>query len=174
MAAQAGGGSGMTLGGPKEMTLGGSQEMTLGVMGGGQLGRMFAHAAQQMGFFTAVLDPDTASPAGRVSHTHVPTDYLDAQGLSDLVAACDAITTEFENVPARALADLGALRPVHPGADAVETGSRLTLGLSASRQDPNSIWCSPQFRHLSPAVSPAATRARAGSAPWFRSGHPRT
>ena len=38
---------------------------TLGVMGGGQLGRMFVHAAQRMGYFTAVLDPDAAArPAG--------------------------------------------------------------------------------------------------------------
>ena len=41
---------------------------TLGVLGGGQLGRMFAHAAQAMGYFTAVLDPDATSPAGRISH----------------------------------------------------------------------------------------------------------
>jgi 5-(carboxyamino)imidazole ribonucleotide synthase len=41
------------------------QPATLGVMGGGQLGRMFVHAAQAMGYFTAVLDPDAASPAGR-------------------------------------------------------------------------------------------------------------
>ena len=37
--------------------------VTLGVMGGGQLGRMFVHAAQAMGYATAVLDPDPASPA---------------------------------------------------------------------------------------------------------------
>ncbi|MFM2051355.1 MAG: hypothetical protein RL682_1846, partial [Pseudomonadota bacterium] len=49
-----------------ETTLGAGKEITLGVMGGGQLGRMFVHAAQQMGFFTAVLDPDANSPAGRV------------------------------------------------------------------------------------------------------------
>ena len=41
------------------------QQLTLGVMGGGQLGRMFVHAAQRMGYFTAVLDPDPSSPAGR-------------------------------------------------------------------------------------------------------------
>ena len=39
---------------------------TLGVLGGGQLGRMFVHAAQRLGYATAVLDPDAASPAGRV------------------------------------------------------------------------------------------------------------
>jgi 5-(carboxyamino)imidazole ribonucleotide synthase len=92
---------------------------TLGVMGGGQLGRMFVHAAQRMGYFTAVLDPDATSPAGRVSHHHVRTDYLDAQGLSELSRLSAAITTEFENVPAAALAQLAAQRPVAPGAAAV-------------------------------------------------------
>ena len=95
------------------------QPATLGVMGGGQLGRMFVHAAQAMGYFTAVLDPDTASPAGRVSHHHIQTDYLDEQGLAQLMQRCAAITTEFENVPAPALTTLGAHRPVAPGAEAV-------------------------------------------------------
>ncbi len=93
---------------------------TLGVMGGGQLGRMFVHAAQRMGYFTAVLDPDPDSPAGRVSHRHVHADYLDEKGLAELAGCSEAITTEFENVPAPALAKLAKLRPVAPGADAVE------------------------------------------------------
>ena len=84
---------------------------TLGVLGGGQLGRMFAHAAQAMGYFTAVLDPDPASPAGLVSHFHIQTDYLDEQGLAQLMQRCAAITTEFENVPAGALVTLGAHFP---------------------------------------------------------------
>jgi 5-(carboxyamino)imidazole ribonucleotide synthase len=92
---------------------------TLGVMGGGQLGRMFVHAAQTMGYFTAVLDADADSPAGRVSHQHIRTGYLDPQGLAQLADGCAAITTEFENVPASALATLGASRPLAPGAAAV-------------------------------------------------------
>ena len=92
---------------------------TLGVMGGGQLGRMFVHAAQRLGYFTAVLDPDPASPAGLVSHYHVKTGYLDQDGLAQLMQRSAAITTEFENVPAPALVTLGAHRPVAPGADAV-------------------------------------------------------
>jgi 5-(carboxyamino)imidazole ribonucleotide synthase len=92
---------------------------TLGVMGGGQLGRMFVHAAQRMGYFTAVLDPDAASPAGLVSHRHIRADYLDERGLAELVQASAAITTEFENVPAPALSRLAADRPVAPGAEAV-------------------------------------------------------
>jgi len=92
---------------------------TLGVMGGGQLGRMFVHAAQRLGYFTAVLDADPQSPAGRVSHHHIQTGYSDPAGLAQLAALCAAITTEFENVPAAALAQLAITRPVAPGAAAV-------------------------------------------------------
>ena len=95
------------------------QLATLGVMGGGQLGRMFVQAAQEMGYFTAVLDADPASPAGLVSHYHIDTPYDDEQGLAQLMQRCEAITTEFENVPAPALMTLGAHRPVAPGAHAV-------------------------------------------------------
>ena len=97
----------------------GAGPLTLGVLGGGQLGRMFVHAAQTMGYETAVLDPDTDSPAGRVSHHHIQTAYQDPQGLAQLAALCRAVTTEFENVPADALATLAARRIVSPGARAV-------------------------------------------------------
>ncbi len=92
---------------------------TLGVMGGGQLARMFVHAAQQMGYATAVLDADPASPAGLVAHHHIRTDYLDAAGLAELARLSAAITTEFENVPAASLAALAVTLPVAPGAAAV-------------------------------------------------------
>ena len=88
-------------------------------MGGGQLGRMFVHAAQRLGYATAVLDADPQSPAGLVSHHHIQTDYNDAQGLAQLASLCDAVTTEFENVPAAALDTLAATRPVAPGAACV-------------------------------------------------------
>jgi 5-(carboxyamino)imidazole ribonucleotide synthase len=92
---------------------------TLGVVGGGQLGRMFVHAAQQRGYFTAVLDADVHSPAGCVSHHHIRSGYLDAAALAQLAQLCAAITTEFENVPAQALATLAEQRLVAPGAAAV-------------------------------------------------------
>ena len=92
---------------------------TLGVMGGGQLARMFVHAAQRMGYGTAVLDADPASPAGLVAHHHVRSAYLDEPGLAQLAELSAAVTTEFENVPARALALLAEQRPVAPGAAAV-------------------------------------------------------
>ena len=95
------------------------QPATLGVMGGGQLGRMFVQAAQEMGYFTAVLDADPYSPAGLVSHHHIRTAYEDPAGLAELAQRCHAITTEFENVPAPALRTLAEQRPVAPNASAV-------------------------------------------------------
>jgi len=92
---------------------------TLGVMGGGQLARMFVHAAQQMGYATAVLDADPASPAGLIAHHHLRADYLDAHALGQLADLSAAVTTEFENVPARALELLAQRRPVAPAAAAV-------------------------------------------------------
>jgi 5-(carboxyamino)imidazole ribonucleotide synthase len=97
----------------------GAPETTLGVLGGGQLGRMFVHAAQTLGYFTAVLDPDPLSPAGRASHHHLRAAYDDPAALDALAGLCGAVTTEFENVPAGALAALAARLPVAPGADAV-------------------------------------------------------
>ena len=92
---------------------------TLGVLGGGQLGRMFVHAAQALGYETVVLDPDRSSPAGRVSHHFIEADYTDANALRELAARTLAVTTEFENVPAGSLAELARTRPVAPAADAV-------------------------------------------------------
>ena len=92
---------------------------TLGVLGGGQLGRMFVHAAQRLGYRAIVLDPDAASPAGLVAHEHLRADYLDAAALDRLAERAAAVTTEFENVPAAALAALARRVTVAPGAAAV-------------------------------------------------------
>lgn len=92
---------------------------TLGVLGGGQLGRMFVHSAQALGYRCAVLDADPASPAGAAADLHIRADYLDAAGLAQLARECDAVTTEFENVPAQALQALAASRVVAPAAAAV-------------------------------------------------------
>ena len=91
----------------------------LGVLGGGQLGRMWSHAAQALGYRTAVLDPDAHSPAGWVSHLHVCADYLNAEALAQMASQCQAITTEFENVPAEALRQLGLSLPCAPSAEPV-------------------------------------------------------
>jgi 5-(carboxyamino)imidazole ribonucleotide synthase len=55
---------------------------------------MWSHAAQALGYRTAVLDPDAQSPAGLVSHVHVCADYLDPAALAEMAAQCKAITTK--------------------------------------------------------------------------------
>ena len=72
----------------------------LGVMGGGQLGRMFAHAAQAMGYKVAVLEPAATCPAGEVAERLLNAAYTDSAALHQLADLCAAVTTEFENVPA--------------------------------------------------------------------------
>ena len=93
---------------------------TLGVMGGGQLGRMFVHSAQTLGYRTVVLDPDPDSPAGSVAHRQVVAAYDSEAGLEELAMMCVAITTEFENVPAPALRKVAGRVRVAPAAAAVE------------------------------------------------------
>ena len=92
---------------------------TLGVLGGGQLGRMFVHAAQVHGFRVLVLEPDEDSPAGAAADRHLVAAYLDAAALDELARSCLAVTTEFENVPAETLRRLAASCSVAPPAAAV-------------------------------------------------------
>ena len=91
----------------------------LGVMGGGQLGRMFCHAAQSMGYKVCVLDPDETSPAGAAADKHLLAQYIDEAALAQMASLCQAVTTEFENVPAKALEFLAHRCRVSPSAKAV-------------------------------------------------------
>jgi 5-(carboxyamino)imidazole ribonucleotide synthase len=91
----------------------------LGVMGGGQLGRMFVHAAQAMGFKVAVLEAAPDSPAGHAADNLIAADYSDAAALAELGQSCVAVTTEFENVPADSLQLLAGHAFVAPAASCV-------------------------------------------------------
>ncbi|MFM8466033.1 MAG: 5-(carboxyamino)imidazole ribonucleotide synthase [Oxalobacteraceae bacterium] len=91
----------------------------LGVIGGGQLGRMFVHAAQAMGYKVAVLEPAKDCPAGHAADDLICAPYTDAAALSRLGAECKAVTTEFENVPAESLSALAQAAFVAPSALAV-------------------------------------------------------
>lgn len=92
----------------------------LGVLGGGQLGRMFAHAATQMGYRVTVLDPAPEGPAAEIATHHLQYQYDDLAGLEVLANSCDAVTTEFENVPAESLRYLQQRVAVSPPPEAVE------------------------------------------------------
>jgi 5-(carboxyamino)imidazole ribonucleotide synthase len=87
----------------------------LGMLGGGQLGRMAVHAAQAMGYSVVVLDPDASGPAAQAANGVVVGAYDDPAALAALGAQVQAVTTEFENVPAVSLERLAAKL----GADAV-------------------------------------------------------
>lgn len=93
---------------------------TLGVLGGGQLGRMFALAARVMGYRVVVLDPDPLSPAGQVADVHLKAPYTDAVALMRMGELCQAVTTEFENVPARSLEVLARRTRVAPSPQIVQ------------------------------------------------------
>lgn len=82
---------------------------TIGILGGGQLGRMLAQAANRLGFDVAILEPEPDSPAGRVAAHQVVGAYDDPEALGQLAKLCSVVTYEFENVPARAVEILEGL-----------------------------------------------------------------
>lgn len=88
---------------------------TLGVVGGGQLGRMFALDARRMGYRVVVLDPDPESPTGQVANDRIVAPYADAGAVRELVERCDVVTYEFENVNADAVATAEGAGHVRPG-----------------------------------------------------------
>ena len=91
----------------------------LGMLGGGQLGRFFVIAAHELGYKVTVLDPDKHSPAGKIADVHLCAAFDDQAALAEMAKACEAVTTEFENVPAATLEFLAQSRTVRPSASAV-------------------------------------------------------
>ncbi|MGH7002561.1 MAG: 5-(carboxyamino)imidazole ribonucleotide synthase [Alphaproteobacteria bacterium] len=90
---------------------------TIGILGGGQLGRMTALAAAELGYRSAILTPDEDAPASQVSALTIQADYTDEAALAKLASVADVVTLEFENVPAEAVQFLESLgKPVRPGA----------------------------------------------------------
>ena len=85
----------------------------IGIVGGGQLGRMLAQAAADLGFSVLVVDPDPDCPAAAVCHRVVKGAYDDREALALLARACDVVTFEFENVDAEALRSVVGT-PVRP------------------------------------------------------------
>lgn len=92
---------------------------TLGLLGGGQLGRMFAGEAARLGYRVLVVDPDPHAPAAQLASVHLARPWTDPDVIAELARHTAAVTTEFENVPAEVLRALAAHVPVRPDADAV-------------------------------------------------------
>ena len=93
---------------------------TIGILGGGQLGRMLAGAAAQLGYRTHVLAPDRESVAAQTASSLTRADYHNRIVLADFAAACDVVTYEFENVAIGPVEWLAARVPVHPAPAALE------------------------------------------------------
>lgn len=88
---------------------------TIGILGGGQLGRMFAIAARRMGYRIHIFEPQSDSPAGQVSDRQVTADYADVDAVRDFAAKVDVLSFEFENIPLATVEAASGIRPVRPG-----------------------------------------------------------
>jgi len=93
---------------------------TIGILGGGQLGRMIAMAAAQLGYRCHIYAPESDSIAAEVSAAFTCAAWDDGAALARFARQCAVITYEFENVPVGPLAALGSV-PLLPGARALET-----------------------------------------------------
>lgn len=71
---------------------------TIGIIGGGQLGRMMAIAAKEMGYRIAVMEPAKDSPCAQVADIEIVAPYNDLEAAKKIAAVSDVITYEFENV----------------------------------------------------------------------------
>jgi 5-(carboxyamino)imidazole ribonucleotide synthase len=92
---------------------------TVGVLGGGQLGRMFAMAARRLGYRVHTLAPEHDTPTGQIADVEVYAAYDDLDAVSHFARGVDIVTFEFENVPAAAAAAAEAHAIVRPNGHAL-------------------------------------------------------
>ena len=90
---------------------------TIGILGGGQLGRMLASAATELGYHTHIYCPDAQSPAFDVARDFTVAPYEDVIALREFVEKVDVVTYEFENIPHESLRVLQDAKPVFPSPD---------------------------------------------------------
>lgn len=87
----------------------------IGIVGGGQLGRMTAVAAAELGYRVHVFTPEANSPTEQVCEKAFVASYDDAAAIEAFGKSVDVITFEFENIPAETVRNLGQFAPVRPG-----------------------------------------------------------
>ena len=96
-----------------------SPPATIGILGSGQLGRMLALSARQMGYRVHVLSPGRDTPTGQVADREITADYLDLDAIAQFAQEVDVITYEFENVPSETAVTAAKYAPLHPGPQAL-------------------------------------------------------
>ncbi|MBT9176459.1 MAG: N5-carboxyaminoimidazole ribonucleotide synthase [Firmicutes bacterium] len=79
---------------------------TIGILGGGQLGRMTAMAAKQMGYRVVCLDPQPNSPCGQVCDLQIVGSFDDYSAARELALQSDVLVYEFESISAAVVAEL--------------------------------------------------------------------
>lgn len=94
---------------------------TIGILGAGQLGRMLAIKARQMGYFVAVYGGDAMSPCGQVSDYCFDQPLDDTEQLRKFAGLCDVVTYEFENIPAAAAEIVSSCTKLCPGSNLLMT-----------------------------------------------------
>ena len=93
----------------------------IGVLGGGQLGRMFAIAARRMGYRVHTLSPDADTPTGQVADVEIIAPYEDLDAVRKFSAAVSVVTFEFENVPSATAEAAATHAPVRPSGSILHT-----------------------------------------------------
>lgn len=91
----------------------------IGILGGGQLGRMLALAAANLGYRCHIFAPEASPPAAQVAERCTQAAYTDIAALQAFAGEVDVVTYEFENIPAEPVTALSDLIPVRPGVDAL-------------------------------------------------------
>ena len=94
---------------------------TIGILGGGQLGRMFAITARRMGYRVHALDPAPDCPTGQVADVEWSAPYDDVETALKFARAVDVVTFEFENIPYQTLQRVAEVVPVHPAPLVLDT-----------------------------------------------------
>src|SRR5439155_7733261 len=92
---------------------------TIGVLGGGQLGRMFAMAARRLGYRVHTLAPDHDTPTGQIADEEVNASYDDLDAIAAFARRVDVVTFEFENVSAAAVVEAERHAIVRPNGRAL-------------------------------------------------------
>lgn len=93
---------------------------TIGILGGGQLGRMLAQAAECLGYHVHIFCPEPDAPAREVSRHATIAGYDDRDALLRFARDCNVVTYEFENIPAAAVKDVARHAPVYPVPEVLE------------------------------------------------------
>ena len=93
----------------------------IGVLGSGQLGRMFAIAARQMGYRVNTYSPENDTPTGQVADVEIAASYQDLDAVRKFAQKVAVVTFEFENVPAACVEAAAQFAPVRPGGSVLHT-----------------------------------------------------